>query len=106
MSMVLLMFIIMRRISSLARTSFTRTSSLSARSFTVMPSASVMVRVMATGADGAAGAGADGRSRRGATGREPIGTRRLERRTRSGAAGASRHAGTGAHARLAGADGL
>jgi hypothetical protein len=41
-----------------------------------MPSASVMVRVMATGADGAAGAGAEGRSRRGDTGREPIGPRK------------------------------
>ena len=65
MSIVLLMVIIMRRISSLARTSFTRTSSLSARSFTVMPSASVMVRVIGGGAEGAEGIdGDDGRSRR------------------------------------------
>ena len=46
MSSVLLMVIIMRFINSLASTSFTRTSSLSARSFTVMPSASVIVRVI------------------------------------------------------------
>ena len=65
MSIVLLMVIIMRRISSLARTSFTRTSSLSARSLTVMPSASVIVRVIGGGAAGAEGIeGADGRSRR------------------------------------------
>ena len=55
MSSVLLMVIIMRFINSLASTSFTRTSSLSARSFTVMPSASVMVRVIGGGAAGADG---------------------------------------------------
>ena len=65
MSIVLLMVIIMRCISSLASTSLTRTSSLSARSLTVMPSASVMVRVIGGGAAGADGIeGADGRSRR------------------------------------------
>ena len=70
MSIVLLMVIIMRFINSLARTSFTRTSSLSARSFTVMPSASVMVRVIGGGAAGADGIdGADGRSRRVCVGR-------------------------------------
>ena len=50
------MVIIMRFINSFASTSLTRTSSLSARSLTVMPSASVMVRVISTGA-----AGDDGR---------------------------------------------
>ena len=60
------MVIIMRFINSFASTSLTRTSSLSARSFTVMPSASVIVRVIGGGAAGAgSGAGADGRSRRG-----------------------------------------
>ena len=72
MSSVLLMVIIMRFINSLARTSLTRTSSLSARSFTVMPSASVMVRVIGGGAAGAAGmTGADGRSRLVCSGRWP-----------------------------------
>ena len=72
MSSVLLMVIIMRFISSFASTSFTRTSSLSARSFTVMPSASVIVRVIGGGGAGAdAVAGADGRSRRVVTGRCP-----------------------------------
>ena len=70
MSIVLLMVIIMRFINSLARTSLTRTSSLSARSFTVMPSASVIVRVIGGGAAGAdCIAGARGRSRRVVTGR-------------------------------------
>ena len=55
-SSVELMVIINRFISSLPRTSLTRTSSLSARSFTVMPSASVMVRVTGGGAAGVAGA--------------------------------------------------
>src|SRR4030095_2988980 len=59
---------------SFASTSFTRTSSLSARSFTVMPSASVIVRVIGGGAAGtAAMAGAAGRSLLGATGRAPGG---------------------------------
>jgi hypothetical protein len=53
-----------RFISSFARTSLTRTSSLSARSFTVMPSASVIVRVTGGGADGIGGATALGDSRR------------------------------------------
>ncbi len=60
-SSVLLMVIIMRRSISFFRTSFALTSSLSARSATVMPSASVMVRV--TGGGGAcigAGAGTRG----------------------------------------------
>ena len=81
MSSVLLMVIIMRFINSLASTSFTRTSSLSARSFTVMPSASVMVRVIGGGAAGADGIdGADGRSRRVCVGRWP-GPLLPERRT-------------------------
>ena len=59
------MVIIMRFINSLASTSFTRTSSFSARSFTVIPSASVMVRVIGGGAAGIiGGGGATGRSRR------------------------------------------
>ena len=68
-SMVLLMVIIMRRISSLASTSLTRTSSLSARSLTVMPSARVIVRVTGGGSTGAEIDGPEGRSRRGDTGR-------------------------------------
>ena len=85
------MVIIMRFINSLARTSFTRTSSLSARSFTVMPSASVMVRVIGGGAAGAEGIdGADGRSRRvcvGALTRGPMLSERAAAvRRRSGAA--------------------
>ena len=50
------MVIISRFISSFASTSFTRTSSLSARSLTVMPSASVIVRVTGGGAAGIGGA--------------------------------------------------
>jgi signal transduction histidine kinase len=75
MSTVLLMVIIMRFINSLASTSLTRTSSLSARSFTVMPSASVIVRVIGGGAAGADWAlGAEGRSRLVCVGRDlPIG---------------------------------
>ncbi len=56
------MVIINRFISSLPRTSFTRTSSLSARSLTVMPSASVIVRV--TGGGAACGGGDIGRCSR------------------------------------------
>ena len=83
MSSVLLMVIIMRFISSFARTSFTRTSSLSARSFTVIPSASVIVRVIGGGGAGAdAVAGADGRSRRVVTGRCPGRVLLAERRPR------------------------
>ena len=70
-SSVLLMVIIMRFINSFASTSLTRTSSLSARSLTVMPSASVMVRVISTGAAGATTGGPLGRSRRLVTGRVP-----------------------------------
>ncbi len=55
-SSVELIVIISPFMRSLPRTSLTRTSSLVARSFTAMPSASVIVRV--TGG-GAAGAGAD-----------------------------------------------
>ena len=51
-SSVELMVNISRFIRSLASTSFTRISSLSARSFTVMPSASMIVRVTGGGADG------------------------------------------------------
>ena len=51
-----------RFISSFARTSLTRRSSLSARSFTVMPSASVMVRDTGGGAAGIGGG--DGRGSR------------------------------------------
>ena len=70
MSSVLLMFIIIRFIKSLASTSFTRTSSFSARSFTVIPSARVMVRVIGGGAAGmSGGGGATGRSRRAWLGR-------------------------------------
>ena len=62
------MVIIIRLIEQLLQHVLTRTSSLSARSFTVMPSASVMVRVIGGGAAGAGAAvGADGRSRRGRT---------------------------------------
>ena len=65
-SSVVLMVIIMRFSRSFFSTSFARTSSLSARSLTVMPSASVMLRVMGGGAAAAAGIdGRDGRSRRG-----------------------------------------
>ena len=46
MSTAELMFIIIRRSSSTFSTSLTRTSSLSERSLTVMPSASVMVRLI------------------------------------------------------------
>src|SRR5438067_11700738 len=59
-SSVELIVIISRLFSSFARTSLTRTSSLSARSFTVMPSASVIVRVTGGGA-AAIGGGAVGR---------------------------------------------
>ena len=51
-SSVVLMVIISRLSSSLLSTSLTRTSSLSARSLTVMPSTSVTVRVMGGGAAG------------------------------------------------------
>ena len=70
------MVMISRFISSLPSTSLTRTSSLSARSFTVMPSASVMVRVTGGGATG--GGGIDGRACSRLTpdeGRWPIGGR-------------------------------
>ena len=59
-SSVELMVIISRFISSFPSTSLTRTSSLSARSFTVMPSASVIVRE--TGGGACCGGGADGRT--------------------------------------------
>ena len=49
------MVIIMRRSISFFRTSLALTSSLAARSATVMPSASVIVRVTGGGADGADG---------------------------------------------------
>ena len=52
-SSVELMVNISRFIRSFASTSFTRISSLSARSFTVMPSASVMLRVTGGGSAGA-----------------------------------------------------
>ena len=68
-STVLLMVIISRLSSSFFSTSFTRCSSLSARSFTVMPSTNVMVRV--TGGGGIC-AGCCGRcSRRCSSGRRP-----------------------------------
>ena len=63
-SSVELIVIISRFISSLARTSFTRTSSLSARSLTVMPSASVIVRVTGGGAAGIGGGAGRACSRR------------------------------------------
>ena len=53
-SSVLLIVTIMRRSISLRMTSFALTSSLVARSATVMPSASVIVRVTGGGATGAA----------------------------------------------------
>jgi hypothetical protein len=59
-SRVELMVIISRFMSSFASTSLTRRSSLSARSFTVIPSASVIVRV--TGGGVAGGGGAAGRA--------------------------------------------
>ena len=59
-SMAELMVIIRRRSSSALSASFTRISRRSARSFTVMPSEKVMVRVM--GGGGATGAGACGRA--------------------------------------------
>ena len=63
-----------RFISSFARTSFTRRSSLSARSFTVMPSASVMVRDTGGGAAGIGGGAGRGSRRWLAAGRpEPPG---------------------------------
>ena len=52
MSTVELMVIIIRRLSSTFSTSLTRTSSLSERSLTVMPSASVIVRLMGGSATG------------------------------------------------------
>ncbi len=58
-SSVELIVIMSRLFSSFARRSLTRRSSLSARSFTVMPSASVIVRVTGGGAAGIGGA--DGR---------------------------------------------
>ena len=97
-SSVLLMVIIMRFISSLARTSFTRTSSLSARSFTVIPSARVMVRVIGGGAAGADGvAGAEGRSRRGRD-RALAGAVLSERRALRKRRPRRRHAGRGGRA--------
>ena len=73
MSSVLLMVIIIRLSINFFRTSFAFTSSLSARSETVIPSASVMVRV--TGGGGAlVGVGACTRgSRRGPDERGPDG---------------------------------
>ncbi len=92
------MVIIMRFINSLASTSLTRTSSLSARSFTVMPSASVMVRVTGGGAAGADGTraptGARGAS---CTGRWPgrlLAERRTLRRTAAAAPGMPGRAGS------------
>ena len=74
-SSVLLMFSIMRFINSFASTSLTRRSSLSARSLTVIPSASVIVREIGGGPTGAAGiCGRESRpgpSRRGPDGRAP-----------------------------------
>ncbi len=55
-SMAELMVIIRRRSSSDLRASLTRISRRSARSFTVMPSEKVIVRVIGTGATGACGA--------------------------------------------------
>jgi hypothetical protein len=55
---------ISRFISSLASTSLTRRSSLSARSFTVMPSASVMLRVTGGGVEGIWGGAGRAFSRR------------------------------------------
>ena len=74
-SSVLLMFSIMRFINSFASTSLTRRSSLSARSLTVIPSASVIVREIGGGPTGAAGicgrGSRPGPSRRGPDGRAP-----------------------------------
>ncbi len=61
MSIVELIVIIKRRSSSDLSTSLTRTSSLSARSLTVMPSASVMVRETGGSSTGACAAGRDRR---------------------------------------------
>jgi hypothetical protein len=94
MSSVLLMVIIMRFINSLARTSFTRTSSLSARSFTVMPSARVIVRVMGGGAAGALGI--DGARRPFATRlRRPLTRSMLQNGGRCRTAGAALEAAAG-----------
>jgi hypothetical protein len=54
------MVIIIRRSMSFLRTSLAFTSSLAARSATVIPSASVIVRVTGGGADGALGMGGRG----------------------------------------------
>ncbi len=63
-SRVLLIVSIIRFINSFVRTSFTRTSSFSAKSLTVIPSASVTVRLIGGGVAGAVGiAGAEGRVR-------------------------------------------
>ena len=64
------MFIIIRRSTSTFSTSLTRTSSLSDRSLTVIPSARVMVRLIGGSATGGAAIGARGElSRRAPTGR-------------------------------------
>jgi hypothetical protein len=65
MSSVVLSVIMMRLSSSFLRTSLVRTSSLSARSLTVIPSASVIERVIGGGSAGIAGIGTErGASRR------------------------------------------
>ena len=80
------MVIIIRRSISFFMTSFAFTSSLVARSATVMPSASVMVRVTGGGADGA-----DGMLGRGPESRRPPAPwRRRPRRWRTVAGGAAR----------------
>ena len=63
-SRVVLIVIMIRLSRSFFRTSFVRSSSLSARSLTVMPSASVIVRVIGGGADGIDIGGTRGASRR------------------------------------------
>ena len=61
-SRVLLIVSIIRFINNFVRTSFTRTSSFSAKSLTVIPSASVTVRLIGGGVVGPVGiAGAEGR---------------------------------------------
>ena len=68
-STLLLMVITIRLSNSFLSTSLTRCSSLSARSFTVMPSTNVIERVMAGG--GAAVADGRGASRRSPSGLRP-----------------------------------
>ncbi len=77
-SRVVLIVIMIRLSRSFFSTSFVRSSSLSARSLTVMPSASVIVRVIGGGAAGIETEGTRGASRRWSVrtaGRPPIGGR-------------------------------